>query len=48
MKRTGMMNIKDIFRHRHDFALPRAQITTAVGVSTGTVSHVLARAEASA
>ena len=40
------MNIKDILRHRHDFALPRAQIAAAVGVSTGTVSHVLARAEA--
>ncbi len=41
-----MMKIKDILRHRHDFALPRAQIAAAVGVSTGTVSHVLARAEA--
>ena len=46
MKRIGMMNIKDILRHRHDFALPRAQIAAATGVSTGTVSHVLARAEA--
>ena len=36
MKRSGMMNIKDILLHRHDFALPRAQITAAVGVSTGT------------
>ena len=34
-----MMKIKDILRHRHDFALPRAQIAAAVGVSTGTVSH---------
>ena len=41
-----MMKIKDILRHRHDLALPRAQIAAAVGVSTGTVSHVLARAEA--
>ena len=46
MKRIGMMKIKDILRHRHDFELPRAQIAAAVGVSTGTVSHVLARAEA--
>ena len=46
MKRTGTMKIKDILRHRHDLALPRAQIAAAVGVSTGTVSHVLARAEA--
>ena len=37
-----MMKIKDILRHRHDLALPRAQIAAAVGVSTGTVSHVLA------
>ena len=41
-----MMKIEDILRHRHDLALPRAQIAAAVGVSTGTVSHVLARAEA--
>ena len=46
MKRTGTMKIKDILRHRHDLALPRAQIAAAVGVSTGTVSHVLARAAA--
>ena len=46
MKRIGMMKIKDILRHRHDLALPRAQIAAAVGVSTGTVSHVLARAAA--
>ena len=37
-----MMKIKDILRHRHDFVLPRARIAAAVGVSTGTVSHVLA------
>ena len=47
MKRTGMMSIKDILRHHHDLELPRAQIAAAVGVSAGTVSHVLARAEAS-
>ena len=46
MKRTGMTKIRDILRHRHDFALPRSQIAAAVGVSTGTVSHVLGRAEA--
>ena len=41
-----MMKIKDILRHRHDVGLPRSQIAAATGVSTGTVSHVLARAEA--
>lgn len=46
MKRTGMMNIKDILRHRHDHALSRDEIAAAVGVSTGTVSHVLVRSEA--
>ena len=46
MKRTGMINIKDILRHRHDLDLPRAQVAAAVGVSTGTVSHVLERAAA--
>ena len=46
MKRTGMINIKDILRHRHDLGLPRAQIAAATGVSAGTVSHVLDRAEA--
>ena len=46
MKRVGMMTIKDILRYRHHQALSRAQIAAAVGVSTGTVSHVLARAEA--
>ena len=44
MKRTGMTDIKDILRHRHDLGLPRAQIAAAVGVSAGTVSHVLDRA----
>ena len=46
MKGTGMMKIKDILQHRDDFALPQAQIAAAVGVSTGTVSHALASAEA--
>ena len=46
MKSTGMINIKDILRHRHDLGLPRAQIAAATGVSAGTVSHVLDRAEA--
>ena len=46
MKRIGTMNIKDILRYRHDHALSRSQIAAAAGVSTGTVSHVLARAEA--
>ena len=44
MKRIGMTDIKDILRHRHDLGLPRAQIAAAVGVSAGTVSHVLDRA----
>ena len=46
MKRTGMTDIKDILRHRHGLGLPRAQIAAAVGVSAGTVSHVLERASA--
>ena len=46
MKRTGMIDIKDILRHRHDLGLPRAQIAAAVGVSAGTVSHILDRASA--
>ena len=46
MKRTGMINIKDILRHRHGLGLARAQIAAAVGVSAGTVSHVLERAAA--
>ena len=46
MKRTGMMSIREILRHRHGFGLTRAQVAAAVGVSTGTVSHVLERASA--
>ena len=46
MKRTGMMNIKDILRHHQDLALPRGQIAAAVAVRAGAVSHVLARADA--
>ena len=46
MKRTGMINIKDILRHRHGLGLARAEIAAATGVSTGTVSHVLERASA--
>ena len=40
MKRIGMMNIKEILQHRHELGLTRAQTATAVGVSTGTVSHI--------
>ena len=29
MKRTGMMSIRDILRHRHGFALTRAQVAAA-------------------
>ena len=46
MKRTGMIDIKDILRHRHGLGLARAAIAAATGVSTGTVSHVLERASA--
>ena len=40
------MNIKEILHHRHGLGLTRAQTATAVGVSTGTVSHILERASA--
>ena len=46
MKRIGMMNIKEILQHRHGLGLTRAQTASAVGVSTGTVSHILERASA--
>ena len=46
MKRIGTMNIKEILQHRHEFGLTRAQTASAVGVSTGTVSHILERASA--
>ena len=45
MKRSDMMRIKDMLQHRRDFGLPRSQVATATGVSTGIVSHMLARAE---
>ena len=48
MKRTGVMTIRDILRHRHDLGLARAQIAAAVGVSAGTVSNILDRAAAAA
>ena len=44
MKRIGTMSIRDILRHRHGFGLTRAEVASAVGVSTGTVSHILERA----
>ena len=40
------MNIEEILQHRHGLGLTRAQTATAVGVSTGTVSHILERASA--
>ena len=43
---TGMKDIKDILRQRHDLDLTRDQIAAATGVSAGTVSHVLERAAA--
>ena len=48
MRRIGTMSIKAILRHRHGLGLTRAQTATAVGVSTGTVSHILERAAAAA
>lgn len=36
-----MINIKDIFRQRHNFGLRRVQTAAAARVSAGTVSHVL-------
>ena len=44
MWRIGTMKIKEFLQHRHGFGLTRAQTATAVGVSTGTVSHILERA----
>ena len=44
MKRIGTMSIRDILRHRHGFGLTRVEVASAVGVSTGTVSHILERA----
>ena len=41
-----MNDITDILRHRHGLGLTRDQIVAAVGVSSGTVSHVLERAAA--
>ena len=46
MKRTDMINIKDILRQRHGFGLTRNDIAAATGVSAGTVSNVLKRAAA--
>ena len=46
MKRIGMNDIRDILRHRHGPGLTRDRIAAAVGVSSGTVSHVLERASA--
>ena len=46
MRRIGTMSIKEILQHRHGLGLTRAQTATAVGVSTGTVSHILERASA--
>ncbi len=45
-RRHRSIDFIGFLRHRHDFGLPRSQIAVATGVSTGTVSHVLARAEA--
>ena len=46
MRRIGTMSIKEILHHRHGLGLTRAQTATAVGVSTGTVSHILERTAA--
>ena len=45
MKRTDMINSKDIIRHRFELDLTHDQIAGAVGVSKGTVSNVLKRAK---
>ena len=46
MKRTGMNDINDILRQRHDLELTRDRIAAATGMSAGTVSHVPERAAA--
>ena len=45
MKRTDMINSKDIIRHRFELDLTHEQIAGAVGVSKSTVSNVLKRAK---
>ena len=45
MKRTDMINSKDIIRHRFELDLAHEQIAGAVGVSKSTVSNVLKRAK---
>ena len=40
------MKVKKILQHRHGLGLTRAQPATAVGVSTGSVSHILEWASA--
>ena len=37
------MSIEEIVHHRHGLSLSRAQTATAVGASTGTLSHILER-----
>ena len=44
MKRTDMINTKDILRQRHGLGLTRNDIAAATGVSAGKVSNVLKRA----
>ncbi|MXW86964.1 MAG: winged helix-turn-helix transcriptional regulator [Boseongicola sp. SB0667_bin_21] len=46
MRKADMIDIKDILRQRHELGLTRNDIAAAVGVSAGTVSNVLRRAEA--
>ncbi len=46
MKRTDMNNLEDILRQRHGLGLSRDDMAAAIGVSAGTVSNVLRRAEA--
>ena len=46
MKRIDMIIVEDILRQRHGLGQTRSDIAAAVGVSAGTVSNVLKRAEA--
>ena len=46
MRKADMIDIRDILRQRHMLGLTRNDIAAALGVSAGTVSNILKRAEA--
>ena len=46
MRKADMIDIRDILRLRHALGLARSDIAAALGVSAGTVSNILKRAEA--